>query len=251
MNQFLPHNSYFEILSEEFGENKWFDANNDGTLELFITTTSSVRLFNDLFIFISDNGQKKFLQHEHVWMLNDLKTAFRDFEGDGFYELVAQIYLVGEGGIGGPMALWTPVFRWNGSKYERADQLYKDFYVEKLPEVESRLKDVKEGRSTLDMDDSGEEWLKKAKELKDHQIAVETIVRDKILRTIDRDKRAGFQKAFEWSHSDDVQMRRYAIFVFQDILDKESRKQLEVMTKDKDRSVANGARIALGQTPIN
>jgi hypothetical protein len=243
MDHLLPSN--FEILSDGFGEYKWLDVNNDGILELFVTTTSGRNFYNDLWIFISDKGHKRFLQHEHVWMLDDLKTAFRDFEGDGIYELIAQLYLIGDGGLARPMAIWTAIFRWNGSKFERADQLYKDFYLEKIPELQSRINEYKEKRSTLDMDDTGEKWIAESKQNADHAIAVETILRDKILRTTNRDKRAGFQTAFEWSHSDDVQMRRYAVFVFGDIFDKESRKQLEILMRDGDESVARGAASAL------
>jgi hypothetical protein len=249
MNQLLPRN--FDILFEGFGDYEWLDANNDGVLELFITTTSGRNFFNDLWIFGSDNGHKRLLQHEHVWELENLKTAFRDFEGDGIYELIADIYLIGDGGLARPMAIWTAIFRWNGNKFERADYQYKDFYLEKIPQLQSRIKDLKEDRSNLDLEDSSDNWILEAKQNKDHAIAVETILRDKILRTIDREKRAGFQTAFEWSISNDVQMRRYAAFVFEDIFDKESRKQLEVMMNDKDESVANRARIALGQPPIN
>lgn len=245
MNEFVPRDLSFSTPPEDIGEYKWLDANNDGTLELFITTTSGRRFFNDLWIFISDNGHKRFLQHEHVWELDDLKTAFGDFEGDGLYELIAQIYLAGDGGLARPMAIWTAVYRWNGSKFERADQLYKDFYVEKLPELESKIKSVEDEIAASYMYENPDKWVLESRQNNEHHLACVRILRDKILRTIGRDSNAGFQKALEWSRSDDKQMRIYAVFLFGDIFDKESRKQLEAMMKDRDESIANWARLAL------
>jgi hypothetical protein len=71
------------------------------------------------------------------------------------------------------MAIWSAIFKWNGSKFERGDQLYKNFYIEKLPEVESRIKEAKEERSTLDMDDSGDKSIAEPKQNYDHRTAVE------------------------------------------------------------------------------
>jgi len=76
----------------------------------------------------------------------------------------------------------------------------------------------------------------------DFDITCDVIRRDKILRLLGRDKRAGLARAREWATSRDWQTRQKAAFVASDIDDPGAAELLDSLAVDKDEAVRQYAR---------
>jgi hypothetical protein len=76
-----------------------------------------------------------------------------------------------------------------------------------------------------------------------------TAERDKLRRMIGQDRTAGVSQADMWSASDDLFLRRMAIFVYMDVGDAQSRRKLRQLAADPDASVSGLARTWLEARP--
>jgi hypothetical protein len=68
-----------------------------------------------------------------------------------------------------------------------------------------------------------------------------SIERDKLVRLLGRDLRAGLSSALAWSHSDDQDLRMKAIFVLGDIAGEDAQRRLEELARDPNPSIASSS----------
>jgi hypothetical protein len=232
------------ITASQIGEYRWIDIDGDKTSELFVTVALSRRFFNTLFIFKSSGESKSLLQRESVWMLENLDLAVKDLDKDGFNELILPKALTSYRGMDSPLPIWKSIYKWSNGKFVTADSEYLGFYKDLLPSIEHKISEADKRWSTADPN-LDETTLRQNKWNYERLRASQAIIRDKILRLIGTDPLAGYKEALLWAQHPDRDMKKNAIAVFKDIFDQNSRKQLEILSKDSDQLVANQARFAI------
>jgi len=183
----------------------WYDLAGDHRYELLATEDLSGRGFFDyLAIYQQDSAGKPVVQQwiEGDGIGTDISKAVKDLNGDGKHELIIPKLLISYSTA--ETFTWPAIYRLANGKYVEASRDFPAFYdKEVLPGLEKQI---------------GEAQTKTAAGLQPQEImAVLTIERDKILRTLGRDPTAGLQQAYQWMNSDDPRLLQAAGATFQDI----------------------------------
>jgi hypothetical protein len=149
-------------------------------------------------------------------------NLLQDLDGDGKDELVAPQEW------GSPMALAAvisiKVYRLSDGRYVEASRDFPKFYEEQLlPKLESEIAQIKRNPSSADgLEPPAFAKLSEAnlwEKNPERKLALFEMDRDKILRTIGRDPKAGEEQAREWVRNGDEILIGYAMSVFQDMGD--------------------------------
>jgi hypothetical protein len=155
----------------------------------------------------------------------DAPKVLQDLNGDGKYELVVPM----EWGstMASDAVISIKVYRLSDGKYVEASHDFPKFYDQQiLPKLESEIAQIKRNPSSgeglgppafgkpVESDESQEK--------PERTLALFEMDRDKILRVIGRDPKAGEKEAREWVKSGDYVLIGDAMSVFEDIGDHES-----------------------------
>ncbi|MFQ6120973.1 MAG: hypothetical protein ACE5KE_13950 [Methanosarcinales archaeon] len=265
------------IITTRVGDFKWIDLDADGVYELLVSVDYSGRaFFNNLYI-VKQRGQTYTYQWifvENVGRFDEViedlekgwrgsmtlcfrgcKMVIKDMDNDGSLELIIPIKLTEYRGAR-PYALWTAIYKWNGEKFQDASEQFKDFYqTVLLPKVDTRIRELEEEMRKFQSElDSLRNQLKdepKSRRVRrvfleelEESLSAEWIIRDKISRLLG-DPLAGLEKAKKWAESPNINLRKNAIVVFEDIKDEESLSYLELLSHDPNPSVAQKAQHTL------
>ncbi len=125
-----------------------------------------------------------------------IPKVIQDLNGDGKDELVIPVQL-GSGLYGAaPVAIWPKVYRLQNGKYVEASRDFAKFYdTQVLPELNSEIADFREGAAREAQSEPGARMINRGQKM---MLDTAIITRDKILRVIGRDPKAGEQQAREW-----------------------------------------------------
>ncbi len=125
-----------------------------------------------------------------------IPKVIQDLNGDGKDELVIPVQL-GSGIYGAaPVAIWPKVYRLQNGKYVEASRDFAKFYdTQVLPELNSEIADAREGAARELQSEPGARMINRGQKM---MLDAAIITRDKILRVIGRDPKAGEQQAREW-----------------------------------------------------
>ena len=188
---------------EQIGEFKWIDINNDGVYELLVTFAETRAIYSGPMIFKSEAGNKSLLQIiPGNSSLLSFDKSLLDLNNDGTIEILAASAIAKVfSGTAQPNAMWIDVYQLVAGKYVLSSKTYASYYIDKqLPEVEARIsKLTARGLSSTD-----------------HELAVQLMLRDKILRFTGKDSRAGIDIARSWASSRDQDLRCLSADVFID-----------------------------------
>jgi len=144
--------------------------------------------------------------------------VIQDLNGDGKDELVIPQYLGRAGDRSSPSAIWPQVYRLQNGRYVEASRDFAKFYdTQVLPELDIGISNMREAAALeaqrmpgAPLEHRGaKQWLDAL-----------TVTRDKILRVIGRDPKAGEQQAREWVTGPDPDPL-FAMIVFKDMGDHE------------------------------
>lgn len=255
------------------GDFKWVDLDSDGVYELFVTVDYSGRaFFNNLYIVKQkkDTFTYKTISTENIERLDgtieDLysdtygslqicfkgcKLIINDVDNDGYMELILPQRLTEYYGAR-PMAIWTAIYKWNGKEFQDASEKFKDFYKKvMLPKVDLNIREANKAAEVFrakllsGKHDYTEKDIKFYEEIYEEGLSTDWIIRDKISRLIGEDPKAGLERAKKWMNSSNDNLRKNAIVVFGEIKDEESIKQLEELSFDPDKIVADKAKYIL------
>ena len=200
----LPPGSGVVIHPEpaSIGEFAWTDLQGNGTYQLLMTLDVNGRHFyNSLVIYSRDSSGRLASQEIRGWAIRNLANVTRDIKGDGKVELIVPSQLPSDtyrGAAG--MAIWPAVYREKNGQYLEASGEFPSFYESQvLPELDRKIAEV---RQKLD------KGLATA-----HDLAIAIMARDKVLRIIGRDPRAGQREARKWMASQDPELRSDAAAV--------------------------------------
>ncbi len=147
-----------------------------------------------------------------------IPKVIQDLNGDGKDELVIPQYLGRAGDRGSPSAIWPQVYRQQNGKYVEASRDFAKFYdTQVLPYLNDGIANAREAAVP-------EAQKMPGAPLKDRNaklwLDALTVTRDKILRVIGRDPKAGEQQAREWVTGPDPDRDPlFAMIVFHDMGD--------------------------------
>ena len=184
----------------------------------------------------------------------DFDKGIRDLNSDGKKELIIDSTLKFDNYRGArAQAAWTAVYRLKNGQYGEASRDFPRFYdTEELPWYEEEIAEDREkiARGVPAQNDLSAEQL--AARQRDSAIALpeylaaDEMGRDKILRVLGREPKAGEERAYEWMNSGDPELRTDAVVVFADIGGHD--RQLRALAADKDIEVSTTAKNALDAT---
>lgn len=224
------------LNSEQIGDFKWVDVDNDGVYELLVTVTVG-RFFNDMYIFKNIHNNKILTQTINVWDLKSFDSVVQDLNSDGVQELLLPVCLTEYRGAR-PIAIWTSVYKWNGKELIDSSQDFPKFYLESLlSKIDEELKQLQLTKLIVRKEAFSEE-INFNQEIYDEDVSTQYLIKDKILRITKQDLHAGFQRALEWSKHPNPNLRANAVFVFNDIGDKESKENIELLKHDPNPVVS-------------
>src|SRR5712692_5041657 len=224
----------------QIGDFKWFDIDKDGVYELFVTSSESRAFYGGPSIYKSVNGKKVLLQSIGGWPPNQsIDRAFEDLDGDGTPELIIrQNFSTYRGAM--TADIWTAIYRWNGKQFEDASVRFKDFYLKRLlPEVEAHIKEIAARVPNPARLTSEEQALHEL------ELAMQWVIRDKILRFTGQDARAGIDRAREWTKNPNSELRHLAVSVFKDAGLSTYIADVQFLASDPDPYVSNHAKWVL------
>jgi len=145
-----------------------------------------------------------------------IPRVIQDLSGDGKDELVIPQYLGSAGDSASPSAIWPQVYRLQNGTYVEASRDFAKFYdTQVLPILETGISNARKAAALEARKMPGAPLNdRKAKQWLD----AFTVTRDKILRVIGRDPKAGEQQAREWVTGPDPDPL-FAMIVFRDMGD--------------------------------
>lgn len=221
--------------AEQVGDFKWFDIDNDGVYELFLTFAETRAIFGGPSIYKVVNGKKTDLQHLGG-NIAKIDEVMEDLDGDGRPELLLPRSVSGYPfGLAFPRPIWTSIYRWNGQKFEDASARFRDFYLKRqLPKAEARIKEIA-SRAVENPALAEDEFYQL-------ELASAYYVRDKILRFTGQDPRAGIDRAREWAKSPNPNLRHLAVDLFKDAGASAYAADIKLLASDPDPSVASHAK---------
>ena len=168
-----------------------------------------------------------------------IPKVIQDLDGDGKDELIIPAEL-GMGLYGAaPVAIWPQVYRLQNGTYVEASRDFAKFYDSQvLPILETGISNAREAAAEEARKMPGAPLKDRtARQMLDTLI----ITRDKILRVIGRDPKAGEQQAREWVTGPDPDPF-FAMQVFEDMGDHEE--DLEAAQRELEREVDAGLKAA-------
>jgi len=147
-----------------------------------------------------------------------IPKVIQDLNGDGKDELVIPVKLGGGMYGAAPVAIWPQVYRLQNGQYVEASRDFAKFYdTQVLPELDIGISNMHEAAALEAQRMPGARMVNRtAKQWLDTLI----MARDKILRVIGRDPKAGEQQAREWVTGPDPDLWN-ANIVFRDMGDHE------------------------------
>jgi hypothetical protein len=220
----------------QIGDFKFIDLDSDGTTELIATLDHSGRRFFNTIVVISRQFDSFKFQKVSVWEMEKLTGIIQDLDNDGKMELFVRTSLTPYRGAQ-PMACWTAIYSMNTQGVYLEKSASFATYYEKmiLPTLENDI--------TLLETPSNKGLAGRSHETQgDHDVRV--VERDKVLRVIGRDPKAGLSTAKAWSKDPDTTKRVFAATVLADIGGSEADVILDQLIKDKDIDVSNKAKAA-------
>lgn len=239
----------------------WSDFDGNGKYELIVLGTT--RCCGGVMVFSKDATGNVSQQNLDGW--TKLNKGIRDLNGDGKKELIVASRLETDDYRGAkPGAAWTAIYRFKDGKLIEASRDFPRFFdTEELPWYENEIaKDRKElaksGPATMA---AAAAFFRKEKGSRafgllgqEEAVAVDGAVaaqeglaademgRDKILRVLGRDPKAGEKEAYEWMKNPDPELRIDAAVVFADIGGHD--RELRSLEADKVSYVAISAKFA-------
>jgi hypothetical protein len=234
-----------QMKPEQIGDFQWLDVDKDGVYELLVTYAASRAFFGGPAIFKSVAGKKVRLQTLNGWMLRYLNDALKDLDGDGVPELLLPILLSEYRGARF-MPVWTAVYKWNGEKFVDMSSQFSEFYHrDVLPEIEMQIQKASVPWQPPAAGTASPEDIELSHQSHDEELATAWVVRDKIMRVLGEEPRAGVERAYEWARSPNENIRADAMVVFEELEDPAFTAELQVLAVDPYPSVAHGARRVL------
>jgi hypothetical protein len=201
------------------GDFRKVDLNGDGRPELVATVDYSGREFYNTLMVVWQEPKGPRVQTIAVWNMKSLEGAFKDLDGDGKLEILAQELLTPYLGVR-PYAVWTSVRSLVGKEYIERSSHFRPFYENAvLPALQKDL-----------------EHFRQADEKQ--RAEVTEVALFKVLRSIGSDTRAGLQRAVSWAGEADPLSRIYAVAVLSDIDDRTAVETLSQLAEDPDREVS-------------
>lgn len=188
---------------------------------------------------------------DYIFENKKITDMIKDLDHDGKGEIIIPVPESENSFV----SCWPTIYKWNGKKFEDASETFEDYYRDViLPKEEKHIlklqAEIKKEHSERHINRTKNHAESTRNELDDLDIneielAQHQIIRDKIIRFVGQDSRAGFERAKEWAKSPYVYLRRNAIVVLGDIKDEESISELEKLCLDPELSVAGNAQSVL------
>jgi hypothetical protein len=221
-------------LTLKAGDFRVVDLAGDGRPELLVALDYSGRAFYNTLAIVWANGSKFRLQKLDIWNLTSMKGVVQDLDGDGRKELVLPEQVTAYQGSGA-MASWHAVYMLgNQGRYVERSANFRSFYETKeLPAIESRILEAKGNPDGLEPNEAT------------HRVQALEIERDKVLRVIGQDPKAGLSTAVDWAKSSDRVTRLLALGVLEDIDDPMAARALQNLSLDPDPMVKVQAQSAI------
>lgn len=261
------------IVVTQVGDFKWVDLDSDGVYDLLVSVDYSGRAFyNTLYIVKQkkDIFTYQEIRAENIERLDGTiediyketygsmqicfkgcKLIISDMDNDGYMELILPQRLTEYYGAR-PIAIWTSIYKFNGTKFEDASNQFKDFYkTVMLPKVDSDISETNKAAEAFHAKvlsgkhDYTEKDIKFYEEIYEEGLSTDWIIRDKISRLTGENTKAGLERAKGWAKSPNSNLRENAIIVFKEIKDDESLNNLKLLTLDNNTMVADKARQAI------
>jgi hypothetical protein len=194
----------------------------DGTFRLVASLDTNGRHFCNRVVVIEKTGA-----YFHV--INDFKTVMSDQVNEMLADLdkdhspeliVTEAWSRPE--TGHCLATWQKIYKWRTNKFVDDSASYPAYYKNRLKDVRSMA--VRESDPTCHLMEA-----------------------DKINRFLGN-QNAGADRAAEWMKSTDASLRRKAATVFADIRSDSAKKNLILLSKDKDPLVAESAQLYIDKT---
>jgi hypothetical protein len=215
------------------GDFQFVDLNQDGVYELVASLDYTGRDFYNAVVAVLKDYDAFRTQAFPAWNVAKIQNLVADLNQDGIKELtIAEPLSDYEGAQ--CMAVWNRIYSWHGRAYVDASPSFPQAYEKRLQELEQKI-------ATIEAELS--------EPLKEQALSCLYLERDKIYRFLRRDPKAGLQRAVRWMKSTDPSLRRKAVRVFADIRDEESLWNLQILSRDPDPSVSQGAQRSLRIEP--
>jgi hypothetical protein len=198
--------------------------------DILVSVDASGRYFCNQVLRITTTGRPRIVDYLPTWMLERVADAVADVDADGDNELVLRRHI---------------------TTYEGADCIATTPVIYECT-----------ARTCSDTGDRHQGYLAKALETVEHErdenrrtnpqryregLACSIVEADKLRRRLGVDPRAGAGIAEQWMNDSDAKLRRKAVSVFEDIGDADAQRNLAVLSRDRNSSVADLARIALSR----
>lgn len=189
------------VYVRDFG---WFEVGY-GKSDFAVLIDEGATGYNELWIYRRSGSRGARIQEIDGWAMGPFKQMVRDLNGDGRDELIISTSIV-------PTCCWRPivgtptwpaVYRLENGKYVEDSRDFPNYYDwEVLPRLDKEI-------------------ARAEKDGSQYALAVNTLVKDKILRVLGRNPVAGLNDAYQWMNSTDPQLMQCALFTFSDIGDHE------------------------------
>jgi hypothetical protein len=159
------------------------------------------------------------------------KDSFTDLNGDGIAELQLTSPFSPYEGLG-CQAEWTSVFRWNGTRYVKADASFPAVYQQRLSDLRAEIAKYLASPAASSTDPDYDFEL---------DMSCDYMERDRINRFLGIDPNAGLDRALVWANSADPALRQHAAIVLADINNPAALQALRQLTQGSNQSVAQEA----------
>jgi hypothetical protein len=225
------------FASSFFGEEaslcdyQFVDLNGNDLYEMVASLDYSGRDFCNTVVIVTKENNGFQTQSFPAWNVKKISKILADTDDNGIQELVIpRPFSEYEGAK--CIALWTTVYSFDGQVYINGGSRFPEVYQPRLQALEARIEQTKE-----------EPGL--SEELKEQNLSCYYLELDKIYRFLNLNPRAGFERAVQWMNSTNPSLRAKSALVFADIQDEQSFRNLQILSRDTDSSVAKKAREGL------
>lgn len=236
----LPSEEGWAIEELHVDEAMWIDLNNNRTQELAVTIDAAGPSANILIIIFFKREPHIFFQMLPTY--SGTMKDFQDMDNDGYTEIIAR-EIVAWSTNRAEATLFPSIYKWDGKEYIESNARYPGYYHGLLDSLTREISDIS-ALNLADLAESGERSEEELARWKELRIADKKVAVFRIERILG-EKRSGFEQAVRWLASEDDNLKRNAITVFEDLGDDDSITYLEQATAADNEIVSRRAEQAL------
>jgi hypothetical protein len=177
-----------------------------------------------------------------IYIVNKVPSAFDVYNGvgsggtdvsDDIESIQGKLVYVGDSSLGMVKgqcyANWPVIYAWSGDSYKNESDRFKDYYQGQLERLKKTISDISTKQNTADAD----------------QLECQLAEQGQIERFLGIAPDALLNQAIRLTSSNDPAKRQFAADLFGVVGPQAERKYLEMLAKDSDREVSDGAKYYL------